>query len=403
MGLRDWRLIVRPGRGLVARRPGAVFLIVDADDPAAADLLAAVRSVEGAGLVEELFDVVRKRRPAPVAAFCVLVEESGELYVAIHGKLVVEAASGGASRRFAGSTPTSRVEETLSGDVSSVTVGQRTPRLAGEGFLDLVEGVASAGAFELAGREAVAASPVARVKAAVLEPAAVAPLSEPQAEPAPEPQPQPQAEPELLVSEVAPPAPVAAPADPGATTSGVPRPTVEAARAELKQALTMAYQTMGAAPEHAAAPEIEGRLCSSGHLNDPTSSECWICGSAVGSEPSRGQRPPLGRITTKDKRSFILDGNFVLGRQPETSAEVKEGRARPIEVPHDQAGVSRAHAALELDGWTIRLRDLRSSNGTFYLPPGAGEWQRVDPAQPVSVPAGTLVTLGGYEFQVERL
>jgi hypothetical protein len=380
MGLSDFRLVVRPGAGLVARRGGAVLLIVDGEEPAAADLLSVMLSTDGAGLIERLFDVVRARRPAPVAAFCVLVEDGAELQVALHGNLVVEAQSASGPRTFAGTTPTSRVEEVLGGGVTGVQVGPRTAALPGEALLDLAAGVASAGALEFVPRVAVA--PVAVAAPPAAEETGVSP--------------------EPAVDAVAPPS--APPGDdPGATLIGVSPPEVAEARQELKQAMTMAFQTIGNAPEHGAAPEVSGLLCSSTHLNSPTSTECWICGAAVGNATGRGPRPPLGRVSTKDKRSWILDGNFVLGRKPETADAVKAGRARPIVVPDDQTGVSRSHAEIELDGWTILVRDLGSSNGTFVLLPGQSQWQRVDPAQPVAISSGTLVTMGGYEFLVESL
>jgi hypothetical protein len=387
MGLNDLRLIVRPGGGLVARRAGAVLLIADGDEPAAIDLLTVAASSAGAFLVERLFDVVHARRPAPVSAFCVLVEEGGELQIAIHGNLVVDTQFSTGTRTFAGSTPTSRVEEILGGELQGVKVGPRTAGVAGEALLDLVAGVASGGAFDLVPRAGVVTAAVDASLAAA--PAALTPaeIEAPGEE----------------VEAMPPPDPPAAAIDPGATLIGVPPPEVEEARAELKQAMTMAFQTIGSAPEHGAAPEVSGRLCPSSHLNSPSATECWICGAAVGNATGRGPRPPLGRVSTKDKRSWILDGNFVLGRQPETAEAVKAGRARPIVIPNEQSGVSRAHAEIELDGWTIRVRDLASSNGTFVLLPGRAEWQRVDPAQPATITSGTVVTLGGYEFLVESL
>jgi hypothetical protein len=381
LGLRDLRLIVRPGAGLLVRKRESIFLLTEADDPATAELLAAVTSSVGTEVLEKVFDVVRHRRPDPVPPFCVLVDDGAEIQVAIHGRLTVEVdAVTGGQRQLAGTSATSRIEETLDGAPGWIGVGPRTGRLPGEEFLDLVEGVASAGAFELAGR-----SP----EAAVQEPATVA--FEPVATPA-----------EPLT-----PAPVG-PRDghvpsAEATVIDKPPPTMSSPPPgpDLKLALTAAYQAMSTAPEHAAAPEVEGRLCEMGHLNNPASAGCWICASPVGSETAVGPRPPLGRITTIDKRSLIVDGDLVFGRRAELADAVKAGRARPIEVPPDQAGVSRAHAALELDGWSVRIRDLGSANGTYVFPPGETKWRRVDPAEPVELTAGTVVTLGGYELYFE--
>ena len=172
---------------------------------------------------------------------------------------------------------------------------------------------------------------------------------------------------------------------------------------EIRRAATIAHQALGPAPEHVEAPEVEGRLCLNGHLNNPSVGECWVCGTAVGAETARGPRPPLGRLTTKDKKSYIVDTNFVIGRRPGMAEDVAAGRARPIEVPDEHHDVSRRHAELKVEGWDLMLHDLGSSNGTYYLVAGATDWVRVQPAQPVRVESGTIITLGGYEILFERV
>jgi hypothetical protein len=172
---------------------------------------------------------------------------------------------------------------------------------------------------------------------------------------------------------------------------------------DVRQALTIAYQAMSVAPEHTQAPEVEGRLCEAGHLNDPQATVCWICGSAVTGPAATGPRPPLGRLTTKDRRSLILDGDFVIGRKPGASEEVTTGRARPIEVPADHTGVSRVHAEIRVDGWNVWAYDLGSANGTYYLPAGAGQWIRMEPHKAVAIVSGTTLSLGGFELIFEAV
>jgi hypothetical protein len=370
LGLSELRLIARPGGGLLVRRPDVLFLLSSADDAAAQELLDAVASLAGGALVEKLFDVVRKRRPDPVGAFCALVEDAGEVQLAIHGKLTVEADSGGGRAQFASTTATSRVEETLGKTVTWIAVGKRAPKVAGEGFLDLVTGTVSAGAFELVARGAAAVEEAAAPSRAAAPPPAPAPVA---AAPAPPP--------------AAPPAAARPPAPQAPEAAATPAP--------------MAMESQGTTTDHPAAPEVTGRLCAMGHLNNPASAACWICGSKIGTESGVGPRPPLGRITTKDKRSLIVDGNLVFGRKPEAAEAVASGRARPVEVPADHRGVSRAHAAIELDGWTVLLRDLGSANGTYVMAPGESQWRQVDPGKPMPLVTGSSVTLGDYEIFFE--
>jgi hypothetical protein len=167
--------------------------------------------------------------------------------------------------------------------------------------------------------------------------------------------------------------------------------------------LTIAYQAMSVAPEHTQSPEVEGRLCGAGHLNDPQAAVCWICGSAVTGPAATGPRPPLGRLTTKDRHSHILDGDFVIGRKPGTSEDVIAGRARPIDVPAEHAAVSRVHAEIRVDGWNVWASDLGSANGTYYLPAGAAKWIRMEPNKPVAITSGTTMSLGGFELIFEAV
>ena len=143
-------------------------------------------------------------------------------------------------------------------------------------------------------------------------------------------------------------------------------------------------------------------MCAFGHLNHPAAASCWICGGTMTDQVGRGPRPPLGRLTTKDKRNFILDGDFVIGRRPDQSEDVAAGRARPIEVAQDQSAVSRVHAEIRVQGWDVVAIDLGSANGTYYMPPG-GQWIRMQPREPVAITNGTTLTLGGFEIILDAV
>src|SRR5438105_3217269 len=464
MRIEEMRLIVRPGRGVVARYDRVVLLVAQADDPAAADLIAAARGTDAKAAVDRMFEIVRRREPQVVSPFCALIQDGGELRVAIHGAMEVLAVTGDSTLRVAGRDAASGVEESLGAEVSRLAIGKQTPPVSAEPLLDLVEGIVSAGSIQLVprGEAAPVAEPEVRMEPPLMEvpslaaapmapppvapppvapppvvpaplapapvaPAPVAPplVAAPPPPPAPAPPPPaapaPVAQAPVAQAPVAP-APVAsppvaqAPAAPAAappaaappsadkaTLAGQPPPPLASALADLRRAATISHEVLGKAPEHVDAPEVEGRLCPNGHLNNPILRECWVCGTSVSGQTARGPRPPLGRLTTKDKRSYIVDSNFVIGRKPGMAEDVAAGKARPIEVPEEHPGVSRRHAELLVEGWDLVLRDLGSSNGTYYLVAGETDWRRVEPDRPVKIASGTIITLGGFEILFDTL
>jgi len=415
------RLIVQPGRGLAARRGSSVLFIADAADAAIEDLLRVLDGNDPAAVIDDLFDVIRLHRPNVVTGFCALVDDGEQLRVAIHGALELAGEDDSGSIHLAGRDAKSRVEDALGDDVKELSVAVKSPKAAGDPFLDLVDGVVEAGSITLAERGAKRVARPAKAKPART---AAAPKPAPRPEPEPEPEPEPveeepipEEEPVVAAAPVAParPAPRPAPPPPPApppqpapvaeeigTVLGGP-PPVEVAVSDIKHALTMAVPVGGPAPTHAEAPDVEGRLCRNGHLNSPTAPSCWICGAAMSNETARGARPPLGRLTTKDKRSYVVDGDFILGRKTDQAPDVVAGKARGIDVPVTEQTVSRVHAEIRLRGWDVVVVDLKSSNGTYYLPPGATSWLRVDSDTGTPIVPGTTITVGGLELFFEGL
>ncbi len=72
--------------------------------------------------VEALFTVVRSRRPVAVTPFCAVVIDAAGVHVAIHGRLGLVATVNGERLQLLGHESDSRIEETLSGDISSLNV-----------------------------------------------------------------------------------------------------------------------------------------------------------------------------------------------------------------------------------------------------------------------------------------
>jgi len=345
------RLIVGPGEGIVARRGPAAILIADAADPAVADLLRAWADSEPAAVEEALFAVVAARRPATVTAFCALSGADQKVRVAIHGRLEVVAQVAENTVRVAGADVDSQVAESLVGALRRIVVAapdHAGPALAAN--LNLVEGVVPGGSMRLDWDRLDAAPRAARP-------------------------------------------------DPGATIVGLRPPSVAEAEAAFAHRVTSA---MPALPTTQAAPDIEGALCAAGHLTDPESAECLVCGGPVSEELARGPRPPLGRLVTSDGQELVVNGPIVIGRRAPGAPEVISGAAQALLVPESEGGASRLHADVTVDGWSVLLRDRDSANGTHLRPAGIREWFRLEPGHPVEIVPGTLIAIVRYEISFEK-
>lgn len=152
-------------------------------------------------------------------------------------------------------------------------------------------------------------------------------------------------------------------------------------------------------PEIAAEPaEVRGVRCFRGHFNHPNARYCAVCGAGFDQGISRvadfGPRPPLGVLVIDDGSAFVLDADYVAGREPELDAAVAAGAARALTLVDQERSVSRMHADIKLDGWEVVVSDRGSANGTFVLLPGAEQWSRLPPGQPFRLPPGARVGLG---------
>lgn len=120
------RVTVAPGNGIVASHGGAYLFIAEATDPAADQLLTAWQETND---MDALFVVVRSHRPVAVTPFCAVLIDSAGVRLAIHGRLGLSVTVSGERLQFVGREVDSRIEETLGGDISSLTVGSGSLRL----------------------------------------------------------------------------------------------------------------------------------------------------------------------------------------------------------------------------------------------------------------------------------
>jgi hypothetical protein len=246
--------------------------------------------------------------------------------------------------------------------------------------------------------ESAPASPAAAVPApaaAVPAPAAAAPAAAPPAVPPP-----------------AAPAPAPVAAAPGPPRP-VPAPPLRSARIDGAQQqepprpplpLPSVAGEPVVAPESDGHPKVQGFLCSRGHLNDPRGLFCGICGIRMAERTgilTIGRRPPLGLLVFDDGVTFTVDADYLLGREPDSDARVRQGLVRPLVVIDNSGAISRRHCEIRLDGWVPLLIDIGSANGTFVAARGVPTWSTLVPQRPMPLEAGTRIRLGNRTLVFE--
>ena len=149
---------------------------------------------------------------------------------------------------------------------------------------------------------------------------------------------------------------------------------------------------------------VKGVYCKRGHFNDPMAQFCTGCGiNLVQQTPALvdGPRPPLGVLVFDDGSVFQLEQDYVLGRQPEHAPEVLSGSALALRLEDTGGTVSRAHALIALEDWTVRLSDHGSANGTYIAMPNSVDWQQVPQNGRVVLVPGTTIKLGNRTLKYE--
>ncbi len=149
--------------------------------------------------------------------------------------------------------------------------------------------------------------------------------------------------------------------------------------------------------------EVEGILCSRGHFNNPRSAYCMVCGMSLlhlTPNPVVRPRPTLGFIVFDDGASFGLDRSYVIGREPSAAGKPEV----ELLVIHDNNDtLSRTHAELRLDGWTVQIIDLGSTNGTYIWDAQNDCWNQLTAGHAVELQSGETVALGRRTFVFESV
>ncbi len=355
------RLAVYPGDGVVARLERVVLLVPGSGEASTA---AASRLVEACRSTDKIRERLRELGQGALAApFLALVEQAGSIELYIHGAMRIVVVLQASRMEFASGDASDWLEETVSGEPVSIAAGLEAARTGSPRLFDLERGVVPGAGFEMVGRAG--------------------------ARPAPTGQSGPSSAGTVLMTRSA------ISAEAGAAIAGK----------GFEQLNTLGFDAAGPVPDaiSEAAPLVEGRVCSNGHVNDPASETCAVCGAALGPVTSRVQRPPLGRLTANNGQTMVVERSLIIGRKPVEAPEVAAGQHGTFVVPATESGVSRVHAEIRIDHWNVLLVDRNSANGTFVKPSGLDEWIRLDPGHAVQITHGTSLAVGPYELRFEAI
>jgi len=145
---------------------------------------------------------------------------------------------------------------------------------------------------------------------------------------------------------------------------------------------------------------VDGALCARMHFNPPDAMFCRECRVKMhdGVKNARRQaRPPLGVLLVDDGRGYLLDRDYVIGREPLLDGDVAAGRATPLPITDEEGSVSRLQLRVSLVGWRVEVRDLGSANGSVLY--RAGGPRRLAPHDVVVLDPGARVGVGRRSVQ----
>ena len=110
-------------------------------------------------------------------------------------------------------------------------------------------------------------------------------------------------------------------------------------------------------------PQVLASFCAAGHPNPPQRVQCYECEAPVSGQPQLVERPQLGWLRITGGETVPLRGPVVAGRNPRSTAFSSPEPPRLIALPHRH--ISSNHIAFILEGWSVLVRDLGSSNGSY--------------------------------------
>lgn len=386
---------VHPGDGLVARAKGSVLVLLPPvpDHPLADELLALVEEsasapAPGRLLARRVARLVAGAEPGEVPSFGLVTQADEGLVLMLHGNADAQVSYSDGQEHLSGRQVATWVDRMFERPVDLLVIGPGdSPSITPDPRLRLGEGVVHGAGFS------VAPAGVTEAPARVVDQSEIVAGVE-----LPTPPGAPGAEDTNIV----------VPRSARTTLEPSPDPVVSGSFSSMVPPVAATHEAAEPLATSDGQPDsalVTGVVCPSGHLSDPTLASCGTCGAALDpeSELVEGPRPALGVITFDDGSSVALEYGCVLGREPESDADVVSGRARPLVVDDPERTMSRVHATIALDGWTVLLTDRGAANGTYVSGPGQDGWAPLLPNQPTPLQRGSRVRLGDREFRFDAM
>lgn len=150
--------------------------------------------------------------------------------------------------------------------------------------------------------------------------------------------------------------------------------------------------------------QVLGVPCPVDHHNHPLASFCRLCGRRMAINrtlvPRLGDRPPLGLLVGSDGSNIPIARHMVVGRDPSGHPEVSAERAVATPVVDPALRVSRAHIHIQLDEWSVTVRDLETTNGTLLVQ-ADGHSGPLSSESYTKLKSGDVLAIGSLEFRLE--
>ena len=150
--------------------------------------------------------------------------------------------------------------------------------------------------------------------------------------------------------------------------------------------------TVGASPQ-----QLEGVVCGTcAAFVHPRTLRCRRCDTVLEPPRQAWTQPavPVASLRMDDGTRHVLNGDVVVGRNPSGHERVQSGAAAPLVVTDSERSVSRSHAELLVQGWSVHLRDLGSPNGTSVRLPSSPRHEPVPTGEVIALLPGTEITMG---------
>ena len=370
------------GTGGMVQRTEAGFVIAATND--AAEVIDLVNAGQNdPDLIDQVVARVQSSQPQ---AFSMLFTAGGELYLIISGL----------AHAVVNSDSTTLSIEAKDAAVAVVPVNTGVTEAAAQITLTASTGSSNAPiALGLGAGASAAGVELAFGGATLATPAAVEPAIE-------------TTEPEAVEPEAAPPTNIAAAVAPAeaAALAGVAAPAEPEPAPAAQETPAEPAQAQPDKPASIGPVTVLGVSCPQGHHNHPDAVYCSQCGTKMGVHATMvltdGPRPSLGVLVVDDGTTYALNEDLIIGREPTSHGDVVAGTAAPMTLVDDTLALSRQHARIVLDDWSVVLRDLNSSNGTHLSRAGSGtNWAKVESGSETPLEPGDRIRVGGRIIQVE--